>query len=224
MSLARDVTELSKIRQGALLPALLKRLAGQTAQVLNMTAAGCAVGLEPRTAQVYTKLLEDLFLVYRLEAWGRTLRARAAASAKVYILDSGLAAQLLGVTPHKIARLDPAALTEFGHLLETFVVGELLKQVSWNNSSQIAGIGHWRTHDDQEVDLVIECTDGSVLAFEIKASARVDNDDTRGLRVLRNALGSAFTAGFVLNTGNLTFRLEDRIIVAPVDTLWNVHH
>ena len=130
VSLARDVTDLSRIRQGALLPALLRRLAGQTAQVLNVAAAGRAVGLEPRTAETYTKLLEDLFLVRRLDAWGRTLRARAAASPKIHVLDSGVAARLMGASARKLARLDRAALAEFGHLLETFAVGELLKQAA----------------------------------------------------------------------------------------------
>lgn len=218
VSLARDVTELSKIRQGTLLPMLLRRLAGQTGQVLNMAAAGRAVGLEPRTAEAYTKLLEDLFLIRRLDAWGRTLRARATASPKVHVLDSGLAARLMGVTPRRIARPDPAALAEFGHLLETFVVGELLKQASW--SSEVAAAGHWRTHDGHEVDLVIEHSDGSVTAFEVKAGARADGRDARGLRALRSALGDAFSAGFVLHTGRLAFHLEDRIIAAPIDTLW----
>ena len=219
VSLARDVTELSKIRQGALLPALLKRLAGQTAQVLNMAAAGRSVGLEARTAEAYTKLLEDLFLIRRLDAWGRTLRARAAASPKIHVLDSGLAARLMGVTPRKLARLDRAALSEFGHLLETFAVGEILKQASWQ--SEVASVGHWRTHDGHEVDLVIENRDGSVTAFEVKAASRVNQGDARGLRVLRDALGDAFRTGIVLTTGELTYRLDDRIIVAPIDVLWS---
>ena len=218
VSLERDVTELSRIRQGALLPALLRRLAGQTAQVLNISTAGRAVGLEPRTAETYTRLLEDLFLVRRLEAWGRTLRARAAASPKIHVLDSGLAARLLGINSRRLARLDRAAMTEFGHLLETFAVGELLKQASWH--SDVAGVGHWRTHDGHEVDLVVERSDGTVTAFEVKTASRADQRDARGLRVLREALGDAFNAGFVLNTGNLSFRLEDRIVVAPIDALW----
>lgn len=219
VSLERDVTELSRIRQGALLPALLRRLAGQTAQVLNMATAGRAVGLQPRTAETYTRLLEDLFLVRRLEAWGRALRARTAASPKIHVLDSGLAARLLGVNSRRLARLDRAAMAEFGHLLETFVVGELLKQASWH--SDIAAVGHWRSHDGHEVDLVVERSDGMVTAFEVKAASRADQRDARGLRVLREALGDAFNAGFVLNTGDLSFRLEDRIVVAPIDALWN---
>ena len=183
-----------------------------------MAAAGRAVGLEARTAEAYTKLLEDLFLVRRLDAWGRTLRSRAAASPKMHVLDSGLAARLMGVTPRKLARLDRAALSEFGHLLETFAVGELIKQASWH--SDIADVGHWRTHDGHEVDLVVENRDGAVTAFEVKAASRVNRSDARGLRVLRDALGEAFRGGFVLNTGDLAFRLEDRITVAPIDVLW----
>jgi hypothetical protein len=219
VSLARDVTELARIRQGALLPTLLRRLAAQTAQVLNMSAAGRGAGLESRTADTYTKLLEDLFLVRRLGAWGRTLRARTAASPKIHVLDSGVAARLLGLSPARLGRLDPAALSEFGHLLETFVVGELLKQASW--SDDIATVGHWRTHDDHEVDLVIERHDGAVTAFEVKAATRITARDARGLRALRDALGDGFTAGIILHTGDLTYRLDDRIIVAPIDLLWS---
>ena len=218
VSLARDVLELAKVRQGALLPELLRRLAGQTAQVLNMAAAGRAAGLEPRTAETYTKLLEDLFLVRRLHAWGRTLRARSAASPKLHVVDAGVAARLLRLTPRRLASLDPAALSEFGHLLETFVVGELMKQVSW--SSGITGIGHWRTHDGHEVDFVIEHDDGTVTAFEVKAASRISAKDARGLRALRDSLGGAFNSGIILTAGGLAYRLDGNIIVVPIERLW----
>ena len=183
-----------------------------------MAAAARAAGLEPRTAETYTKLLEDLFLVRRLGAWGRTLRARTAAAPKIHVLDSAVAARLGGLSPARLERLDPAALSEFGHLLETFVVGELLKQASWH--SDIATTGHWRTHDGHEVDLVIEHHDGAVTAFEVKSTTRVTSRDARGLRALRDTLGDAFNMGFVLHTGELTYRLDDRIIVTPIDQLW----
>ncbi|MCY3948506.1 MAG: ATP-binding protein [Acidimicrobiaceae bacterium] len=220
VSLQRDIRGLAKIRQGALLPALLRRLAGQTAQVLNMAHAGSAVGLKAATAESYTKLLEDLFLVRRLDAWGRTLRARAAATPKVHILDSGVAARLMGVTRERLARRDPAALVEFGHLFETFVVGELLKQVSW--TEDIAAVGHWRTHDGEEADLVIERVDGAIVAIEVKAASRVDRHDARGLRALRKTLGDGFLAGIVISTGEMSYRLEDRIWVIPADRLWSL--
>jgi hypothetical protein len=69
-------------------------------------------------------LLWALFLVRRLPARGRTLRAKAGAVPKVHVLASGIGAHLLRLSPAKLARRDPASLAEFGHLLETFVVGE----------------------------------------------------------------------------------------------------
>ena len=32
---------------------------------------------------------------------------------------------------------------------------------------ETANVGHWRTHDGAEVDLVIERDDGSVIAIEV---------------------------------------------------------
>lgn len=217
-SLRRDATGVSRIQRDAQLPGLLARLAGQTAQVLNITAAGASVGLDRTTANSYVTLLEDLFLIHRLPAWGRTLRARSTALPKVHLVDSGLAARLLRLSPAKLAQLDPASLTEFGHLLETFAIGELLKQASW--SEHVSGLGHWRTHDGHEVDLVIERDDGRVVGFEIKASGQVHSRDAKGLVALSEVLGSQFVAGLVLTTGNLAYRHDDRIYVVPIDRMW----
>lgn len=218
VSLERDLQELSSVRHERLVPALLQRLAGQTAQVLNMAAVARDVGLTSGSAETYTRLLGDLFLIRRLEAWGRTLRSRAAAAPKLHMVDSGLAARLLRLTPEKLARLDPAAMTEFGHLLETFVVGELLKQATW--SDDVSAVGHWRTHDGQEVDLVVEHRGGEVTAFEVKAAERVTKRDGRGLRALRDALGDSFSAGCLLTTGQLAYKMDTDIYVVPIDQLW----
>jgi predicted AAA+ superfamily ATPase len=217
-SLQRDIAAIASLRRGAELPALFARLAGQTGQVLNITAAARASALEVSTASTYVTLLEDLFLIHRLPAWGRTLRARAAALPKLHLVDSGLAARLLRVTPQRLGRLDPATLTEFGHLLETFVVGELLKQASWTDD--VTAVGHWRTHDGHEVDLVVERDDGAITGFEVKAGRDVRHHDARGLLALRDTLGDQFNAGFILTTGDTSYRLDDRIYVTPIDRVW----
>lgn len=218
LSLERDVDSLSRIRQKHALPVLLSRLAGQTGQVLNMAAVGESVGLTSDTAERYTRLLEAVFLVHRLPAWGKSLRARAVATPKLHVVDSGLAARLLRLSALKLERRDVSSLQQFGHLLETFVVGEALKQISWMIG--MTGCGHWRTHDGAEVDLVIERDDGCVVALEVKSGSRVRPKDVTGLRILRDELGGAFVAGVVLHLGERAYTVEDRIHVLPVDRLW----
>jgi predicted AAA+ superfamily ATPase len=219
LTLERDVRELARIEQAAVLPELLERLAGQTGQVLNLAQASQALHVGERTADNYLRLLEAVFLVHRLPAWGTTLGSRAASRPKIHVVDSGVAARLLRLSPAKLARRDATALTELGHLLETFVVAELMKQASW--LSGVAGIGHWRTRDGDEVDLVVESDDGDVVAFEVKAGQRVDGRALAPLRKLRDAVGAAFVAGVALHLGAHAYEAEDRLHVMPVDQLWS---
>jgi hypothetical protein len=210
--------ELVQIRQRQQLRELLEALAGRTGQLLNLSDAGKHLELSKSALAEYAKLLEDLFLVERLPAWGTTLRARAVKTAKIHVVDSGVAARLLRLTPAKLVSLDPTALTEFGNLLETFVVGELRKQVSWLDER--VTVGHWRTHDQDEVDYVIEFDDGRILAFEVKANERISGADFKGLRSLRASLGKRFIAGVAFSTGPRSYTYEDRLHVMPVDRLW----
>jgi predicted AAA+ superfamily ATPase len=199
----------------------MERLTAQTGQVLNVVKASTAAGIEPRSGDNYTRLLEALFLIRRLPAWGRTLRSRTAHSPTLHVVDPGLAAYLLGITPEKLARRSPSALAEFGHLFETFVVGELLKQASWRDD--VRELGHWRTHDGEEVDLIAETFDGTVVGFEIKAGREVDRKALRGLIAPRDSLGDQFRAGYLLNTGSEAYQIDDHIYVCPVDRLWQAN-
>jgi predicted AAA+ superfamily ATPase len=216
--LDRDVIELSRVRQREMLPRLLGRLAAQSSQTLNIAAAGDAIGMEKSSAENYVKLLEAVFLVQRLPAWGTTLGSRVARHPKIHIMDSGVMAWLLNLTPAKIAQGDPAVLTEYGHLVETFAVGEILKQVSWWDAP--VTVGHFRTGSGDEVDLVLERDDGNVIAFEIKAGTRVHGEDLRGLRALRNRLGDRLESSIILYTGAYSYTYEDGVVVLPLDRLW----
>ena len=218
LTLERDVRDLSNLRQGDKLRALLDRLAGQTAQVLNVTKVADDVGLTRQTAESFISLLEKVFLVHRLEAWGTTLIARTLSKPKVHVLDTAVAAVLLRLTPEKLATLDATASKEFGHLVETFAVGELSKQASWIEG--ITGIGHWRHHDGDEVDLIIEREDGGILGFEMKAGGRVPGPELKGLINLRDRLGDRFLGGIALYLGKHSYTYADRIHVAPLDRLW----
>ena len=81
-------------------------------------------------------------------------------------------------------------------------------------------LGHWRTYEGHEIDLVIERDGGAVIGFEVKAAIRVAGNDFRGLRKLRDTVGEAFVAGVVLYTGARGYNSEDRLHALPIDRLW----
>jgi predicted AAA+ superfamily ATPase len=196
----------------------LRRLASQTAQILSVESAAKDAAVDVATARDYIQLLEDVFMIYKLPSWGRTLGSRIVAKPKIHILDSGIAARLLGLSLNKLNAKEPAALTEFGHLIETFTVTEILKELSWLDDSFLTG--HWRTHSGEEVDFVVEKMDGSVYGFEIKSSGRAAGDVFDGLAALRKFAGSSFKGGFVFYTGTQSFQTDDRLFALPVCNLW----
>jgi predicted AAA+ superfamily ATPase len=214
----RDIPGIAKIRNKRGLSMLLRRLASQTAQIMALENLAVSSALDISTVRDYIQLLQDVFMIYELPAWGRTLKSRITAKPKLHILDSGIAARQLGLTSEKLLSKDPAALTEYGHLLETFTVSEIMKELSWMDDTVLTG--HWHTHDDMEVDFVIELPDGSVYGFEIKSGSRISADSFKGLAALSRFSGSSFKAGFVLYTGTRSFCYADRLYVMPISKLW----
>ncbi|MGH4017412.1 MAG: ATP-binding protein [Pseudonocardiaceae bacterium] len=215
----RDVLDIRNIHQGAVLPEFLRTIAAQTGQILNIAQAARGSGIKAALGEDYLRLLEAVFLVHRIPAWGITLGARVNKLPKIHLVDSGLGGWLLGLTERALSRRLPAAMTEFGHLLETFAVNELLKQASWIDES--LRCGHYRTSDGHEVDLVVEHHDGRCFAIEIKAGASYRPEDLRGLTRLRDKLGDAFTCGVLLYLGERGALVDDRLYVLPLDRLWS---
>ena len=214
----KDVLDISRVRQREMLPRLLGQLAARSGQVLNMAAISGTIGLEKSTTENYVKLLEAVFLIYRLPAWGTTLGSRITRHPKVHLVDSGVMAWLLSLTPQKITQATPAALTEYGHLLETFAVGEILKQASWFDAPVTAG--HFRTEVGDEVDLVLERDDGQVIAIEVKAGSRISGEDFRGLRQIKERLGPRLEEAIILYTGEHAYTHDSWITILPLDRLW----
>lgn len=216
--LLRDVLDIRRIRQRGVLQTLTRHLAARTGQVLNVADIANRIGHDARTLYDYVSLLESVFLVHRLESFGRTLGSRLAKSPKVHFIDSGLAANMLGVTRRKLELRKPSTLTEFGHVVETFAVNEILKQAAWSETSVV--FSHLRTHGKREVDLVMEARDGRVAGIEIKAASTVTDSDFAGLRLMRDKLGDDFVTGVVINLGRRSYRYDDRLYVIAMDRLW----
>ena len=218
-SINYGLTNLYQIREREHLERLLYRYAAQTGQLLNIRGAAGDVELKRGTAENYTRLLELLFLIYRLPAWKATDQGPVSRP-KLHMVDSGVGGRLLRLTAERIGSGVPLFRGQYGHLLETFVVGEVRKMISWMDSPY--GIGYWRDREGDEVDLVVERSeDEAVIGLEVKAASRVRPHDWKGLRLLRDRLGPRFQVGLVMYTGEMPYRLDERIYAMPIDKLWS---
>ena len=210
---ARDVSNLTHLDR---LPTLLRLLAANNSGELVKARLARDAQIPETSLTSYVDLLETLYLIHLLPAWGNNLTKRVVGRPKVSLLDTGLAARLNNVTPH--AMQPGAASDAAGALFEAFVSGEVRRQLVWADTG--ARMFHFRDRDGVEVDLVLETSDRRVAGVEMKAAGSVTAGDFSGLRFLRDTLGTRFTMGVVLYTGRRAVPFGDRLWALPYSALW----
>jgi len=210
----RDVRDIADVERLDQMPRLLPVLAHHAGQLTNFTRIGAQNNLDDKTTKKYVAVLEQLFLVRRIEPWFRNRLKRLVKTPKLHFLDSGLLAAILGMTADRIV----SDRTIFGPLLETFVFSEVLKQVGWLDEE--CSLSHYRDKDQDEVDIVIENEAAELVGIEVKAAATVNASDFKGLRKLADATRGALKLGLVLYDGEQTVPFGDRLFAAPVSCVW----
>jgi predicted AAA+ superfamily ATPase len=214
--LSRDMRDLSGIDALAELPRVLKALASRTANLLNYAEVARDLAMPVSTLRRHVGLLTATFLVHQLPAWSVNIPKRLVKAPKALITDTGLAAHLLGVTVD-----DPASGRggqSTGALVESFVGNELLKQIGWHDQALV--LHHFRTHNGEEVDYVLEAPDGTITGVEVKLSATITGTDLRGLKALREAAGKRFRSGIILYSGDTVVPMDTQIAAVPMPNLW----
>ena len=158
--------------------------------------------------------LEEVFLLKRVDGWASSTTGRAQRLRKLLFVDTGLAANLRGLTEVRLRRNDALV----GPLVENFVLGELGRQLTWAHAR--AHLFHYRTKEHVEVDAVLEAADGRVVSIEVKAAETVRAADFAGLRHLRSRLTDGFHLGLVLHAGTTVASFGDRLLAVPIDVPW----
>lgn len=210
----RDVRDISSIEKPNEIPNLIRVAAHHSGQLLNITTIGNDLQLARKTVESYLEVLEQLFLLRRLEPWHRNDLSRLIKTPKLHFMDSALLAAAKAVTAERIAA-DRALL---GAILETFVFAELQRLASW--SEEAVRFSHYRDKDQLEVDIVLENEEGAMVGVEVKAAATVAAADFKGLKRLADITGKAFRLGVVLYDGDQTISFGDGLLAAPIASLW----
>jgi predicted AAA+ superfamily ATPase len=213
--LGRDLPDIVGVRDPVAVERLLRIVAARSAGLQSSRGVAGELGMDHKTVAAQTRVLEDLFLVWRLQPWHVNLGSRQVKTPKIYMTDTGLLTHLTNIDARGIVEHPTLA----GPVLETFAAMELARQCDWSESP--ASLFHYRDKQQREVDIVLELGSGETAGVEIKTAATVQAKDFAGLRHLRDKLGGRFKAGVVLYTGRRTLSFGERLTAVPLCGLWS---
>jgi predicted AAA+ superfamily ATPase len=186
-----------------------------TAGVVDHRQIHEVASVSKQTGEAYDNLLNRLMVIDRVPAWSSSRFSRLVKRPKRYVVDTSLVGAALNLDADDVLS-DGNVL---GRIIDTFVMAQLRPEIPVSTSRP--RLFHLRTKGGrQEIDLVVELGGGRLIGIEIKAGAAPTRSDAKHLAWLRDQTGSRFVSGVVLHTGPRTFRLEDRIIAAPIASIW----
>jgi predicted AAA+ superfamily ATPase len=210
----RDVRQLADIERTGDMRRLVNLVAASTGTLANPLNMANRLQVPATTVKRYLDLLDLVFITRRVPAWSSNLVTRAVATPKLILNDSGLAAHLTGMSIKRARH--PTA--QVGPLLETFVLGELSRQLTFAN--QQVRLYHYRDRDRYEVDALLESAAGEIVACEVKAAETVRSEDFRGIQRIQRQIGDQLIAGIVLYAGQSPLSFGERLRAWPISTLW----
>jgi uncharacterized protein len=200
--LERDVRQIENIRDLAAFRRFLALCAGRTGQLVNLSAFAGDCGVSHNTIKAWLSVLEASYLVRLVQPYHHNFNKRLVKAPKLYFLDTGLAARLLGIRDASQLRTHPSR----GALFETFVYGELLKRRL--NGHSPWDIYFWRDQVGDEVDFILENGE-SFVAIEAKSGATFHPDHGKSLEKLRRVATPALKRAILVNGGVESFIYKD---------------
>ncbi len=195
--LREEVQQEGLVREIGAFARFLEAASFSQGATLNMASVARECSVHAKVAESHFGLLEDLLIAVRLPVFSRRAKRRLVAHPKFYYFDAGVYRALRPKGP-----LDTEEEID-GAALETLFLAHLR---ALNDAFELGyELYYWRTGNGLEVDFVLYGERG-LIAFEIKRSARVRDEDLAPLLVFREDYPMART--FYVHAG--TQRGHDR--------------
>lgn len=157
--LERDLPMLGLNAEPTLTSKLWRMVAHLSANVLNMETIASGLGISNTSVRRYLDFFESAFLIRRLQPFTPNLRKRLIRSPKIYLRDTGVLHQLLGIQSFT----DLSGHPVIGASWETYVIEQIAGQLpDW------AEMHFYRTQDGTEADLVLSRSGVAEILIEIK--------------------------------------------------------
>jgi predicted AAA+ superfamily ATPase len=154
----RDATDFFHISRPDAFRRLLRLMAGQCGNLINISEWASILGIHRDTVASYLEMLESSHITVALPPFAGGRRAEVTSRPKIYLVDNGIRNQLLNDFRPPEQRIDAGAM------LENWAFTEL-----WKALPQGATLHFWRSSSGAEVDFVLVRGD-QILGIEVKAT------------------------------------------------------
>jgi hypothetical protein len=152
----KDIRDLANIKDIKKFNNLLKILATQSGQLLNIAKLAKACALSQQTIENYLFILENTYILKLVSPHSSNPRVEIVKAPKIFFYDTGLAQMLwLNKIPQSIV----------GNILETSVFAELVKKYGRES------INYWRNKKQNEIDFILNFKN-QILPIEVKENFR----------------------------------------------------
>jgi predicted AAA+ superfamily ATPase len=179
-------------------------LAHYHGQIWNAAEPARALGVSESTTRRYLDLLTDAFMIRQLQPYYTNLKKRQVKSPKIYVRDSGLLHQLLGIDSMKSLYSHP----KVGASWEGFVTEQVLLMEPHDEAF------FWATHQGAEIDLILRR--GDVL-YGIECKRADTPRVTPSIRIALDDLKLKHV--FVIYPGIQRFPLASQVEAVPLQAL-----
>lgn len=181
--------------------AMLAHYHGQT---WNAAEPARSLGVGESTTRRHLDLLTDAFMIRQLQPYYANIRKRQVKAPKIYVRDSGLLHQLLGIRTFKELLTHP----KVGASWEGFAIEQVLALQDHDEAF------FWATHQGAEIDLVLRR--GTEL-YGVECKRADAPRVTPSIRIAIENLG--LRRAVILYPGNKRFPITERVEALPLRML-----
>jgi uncharacterized protein len=179
----RDVRALINVKDLDQFQRFLTLIAGRIGQLVNFTSLGNDAGVSSTTIKSWISVLKASYVVFEIQPYCQNINKRVTKSSKVYFMDTGLAAYLLGISEAQQLARDPLR----GGLYENFVILEFMK--AYANRGRLPHMFFYRDSHGNEVDLILQ-KGRKLFPIEIKSAMTFSESFLQGIDRFREAVQS----------------------------------
>ena len=212
--LERDVSDFINLKDKQKFLNLMSVLASLTGQELIYDNLSKIIGVDVKTIQSWISVLIAGNIIYLLYPYNEeSMVKQVTKRPKLYYGDTGLACYLARVTTPDTLKASYLK----GHMVETFIVNEIIKSYKNNRYEKETSFYYYRNSNQEEIDLII-VRDGKISLIECKSGEEFNSKDVSSFDNLSKTKLEMTNNAIICTTKNI-YSIGKGIYVIPVTSI-----